>query len=106
MHSNKLFIEDNWEQFKVGDKLMLECYIALDPETYESVWSDKWLKDYATALIGRQWGANLQKFAGVELPGGITLNGDAIYQQYDAMVIKLEEELDSRYTYPIDFFMG
>jgi hypothetical protein len=106
MHAGKLLIDDNWAQFKIGDVLMMECYIALDPETYESVWNDKWLKDYATALIGRQWGQNLQKYQGVELPGGITLNGDAIYTQYDTRIKELEEDLETRYSFPPDFFMG
>jgi hypothetical protein len=65
-----------------------------------------WLKEYATALIGRQWGANLQKFQAVELPGGITLNGDAIYSQYNDKVTELKEEMELKYSLPIDFDIG
>lgn len=106
MHANRLYIDDNWAQFSEGSKILMECYIALDPETHESIWSDKWLLEYGTALIGRQWGSVLQKFASVELGAGLVLNGDNIYNQYNERVKELEEELDSRYTYPLDFFMA
>jgi len=106
MHANRLYIDDNWSQFSVGSVILLETYIALDPETHESVWNDKWLKSYATALVGRQWGANIQKFQSIEILGGLSLNGDAIYNQYNDMVKALEEELDNRYSLPIDFFLA
>ena len=70
-----------------------EAYVIIDPDVHTDVWNDVWLKDYATALIGRQWGRNLQKFQQVELPGGIMLDGDAIFNQYDAEITKLKEEI-------------
>ena len=33
------------------------------------------LKRYVTALFKKQWGANLSKFNGVAMLGGVTLNG-------------------------------
>ena len=32
-----------------------------------SVWNDRFLKRYGTALIKRQWGNNLKKFAGIQI---------------------------------------
>jgi hypothetical protein len=28
-----------------------------------------------------QWGSNLKKFGGIQLPGGVTLNGKEIYEE-------------------------
>ena len=62
----------------VGNYLIIDCYTIVDPETYTDVWSDRWLTRYTTALFKRQWGNNITKFAGVQLPGGITLDGNRI----------------------------
>ena len=65
--------------------------------------NDIWLKRYVSALIQRQWGANLIKFQGAQLPGGITMNGEFIYNEGKAKVEKLEEEMISKYeTPPLD----
>ena len=104
MHANRLYIDDNWSQFVVGSVVLLECYIALDPETHDHVWQDKWLLEYGTALIGRQWGQNMSKFQSVELIGGLSLNGDAMYEKINSRVQELEEELDNKYSYPVDFY--
>lgn len=106
MHSNKLFIDDDWSNFDVGGDFMYEAYVAIDPDTYTNVWNDVWLKDYGTALIGRQWGENLQKFEQVELPGGIILNGTVIYDKFNERIAKLEEDLDNRWSEPADFMVG
>lgn len=106
MHGNKIFMDDDWSNVTEGSTIIYEAYMALDPLTYTSIWNDMWLKKYATALIGVQWGANLQKFQEVQLPGGIVLNGDAIYNQYHEEMIRLEEELRSTYEYPVDFMIG
>lgn len=105
-HSNRLYIDDDWSKFAAGDTIAYEAYVKLDPDTHTDVWNDIWLKDYAIALIGRQWGENLSKFSQVELPGGIILNGDSIYEKYDARIIALKEEMELKYEYPADFVMG
>jgi hypothetical protein len=70
------------------------------------VWNDRWLKEYATALIKRTWGSNLKKFAGVQLPGGVTLNGQVIYEESVEEIKKLEEEMSSKYELPVDFYLN
>lgn len=105
MHSNRLHIYGEFD-YSVGDIIAYEAFVKLDADTYPNVWNDYWLKEYGTALIGRQWGANLQKFQQVELPGGITLNGDAIYDQYNERVKELETEMDDRWSLPPDFMVG
>jgi hypothetical protein len=64
------------------------------------------LKRYATALLKRQWGENLKKFEGVQLPGGVTLNGQKIFEEALEEIQKIEDEVQSRFELPTDFFVG
>lgn len=77
-----------------------------DVEVFENVWNEQWLKDYATALIKKQWGQNLMKYNGVQLVGGVTLNGEALNAEAQADIDKLEEQLQSEYELPVDFYLG
>ena len=104
---NKLYLETDWaEKFKVDDKLIIEAYRILDPATYTEIYNDMFLKRYATALIKRQWGENLKKFEGVQLPGGITLNGKTIYDEAVEEITKIEEEMNLKYELPPDGFIA
>jgi hypothetical protein len=64
------------------------------------------MKEYATALIKRSWGNNMKKFQGVQLLGGITLNGDKIYQEAADEIERLESEMETRYGSPLEFFLN
>ena len=77
----------------MGDYIIADGYKAIDPEVYTDVYGDSWLKKYTTALIKRQWGSNLSKFEGMQLPGGVTFNGKVIYEEADAEIMKMEEEI-------------
>ena len=104
---NKLYLETDWaEKFKVDDKLIIEAYRILDPATYTEIYNDMFLKRYATALIKRQWGENLKKFEGVQLPGGITLNCKTIYDEAVEEITKIEEEMNLKYELPPDGFIA
>jgi hypothetical protein len=104
---NKLFIETDWvNKFDAGDFLIVECYRVLDPTTNVEVYNDLFLKKYATALIKRQWGENLKKFEGVQLPGGVTLNGKTIYDEAVDEITKIEEEMNLKWELPPDGFYG
>ena len=78
-----MFIEADWSGDFVAnqDYIIIECFRKLDPTTYTDIYDDILLKRYATALIKKQWGANLSKFSGVALLGGVTMNGDTLYTQ-------------------------
>ena len=54
----------------------------------------------------KQWGQNISKYEGVQLPGGITMNGLAIYEQALTELEILEQRLKDEYEEPIDFFIG
>ena len=70
------------------------------------VWNDRFLKAYATQKIKYQWGSNLSKFAGVQLPGGVTLDGPRIMEEARLELEKMEEEMHSLNILPSDMFMG
>lgn len=96
----------NWESdIRPGDHVVLECYRALDPVEFQKVWNEPWLKHYATALFKRQWSVNLKKFNGIQLPGGVTIDGQSMYQEAMAEIDKLEEEMITK-SAPLDFFLG
>jgi hypothetical protein len=98
---DKLYLETNWDdKFDVGDILIVECWRMLDPTQYTEVYNDMFLKKYASALIKRQWGENLKKFEGVQLPGGVTLNGKTIYDEAVEEITKIEEEMNLKYELP------
>ena len=89
-HQNRLYLDMDWEQVSADEYLIIECYRKLNPETYTDIYDDMYLKRYATALIKRQWGANLSKFNGVATLGGVTMNGEQIYSQAIEDIDKLE----------------
>jgi len=49
---------------------------------------------------------NMSKFAGVELPGGITLNGSQMYNEATNEIEKIESEIQSKFELPPEFFVG
>ena len=77
--SDRLYIDIDPDRVTEDQYLLIECYRALDPDTFTDVYNDPFMKKYTTALIKRQWGQNLIKFNGVQLPGGVSLNGREIY---------------------------
>jgi len=104
---NKVYLETNWaDKFSVGDILIIEAYRILDPTTYTEIYDDMFLKKYTAALIKRQWGENLKKFEGVQLPGGVTLNGKTIYDEAVEEINKIEEEMNLKWELPPDGFLG
>jgi len=89
-----------------GDYVVVEAYEIVDGNTYSSIWDDMWLKKYTAALIKRQWGTNLLKFEGMQLPGGVTLNGRQLYEDAIQEIERLEEELRLTFEIPPDMFVG
>jgi len=106
-HTDKLYLDLDWEMdLTVGDYIIIECYAVVDPNVYTNVWSDRWLGKYCTALIKRQWGNNLKKFSGMTLPGGITFNGQDIYNEAEAEIKDLELEMINSYSMPVADMTG
>lgn len=105
-HLNKLHIDTNWSRYSVGQIIIIEAYRTVDPEFYSDVWADRWLQQYTTAKIKYQWGSNLTKFIGMQLPGGQQFNGELIYQEAKEEISKLEEEMISAYSMPVVNMIG
>lgn len=175
-HSDKLYLDINWERITVGEYIIFEGYRSLMPDNFvatgtanvtntsivvsgtntafdrnfipgdiiyidneqrrivtinsatsmnvdiaftstatgkditmigvSDVWNDRFLKQYATAKIKEQWGNNLKKFSGVQLPGGITLNGQQIYEEAVTEIAKLEEEMQILNVLPSEMLWG
>ena len=106
-HQNRLYIDMDYENdIDVGEYIIIECYRKIDPATYTDIFDDIYLKRYATALIKRQWGANLSKFSGVAMLGGVTMNGETIYSQAQEELEKLEEQIQLSFETPNDYMVG
>jgi hypothetical protein len=106
-HMQRLFIDWAWgtSEAPAGAIMVIESYANIDASVYNRVWNDMWVKNYATALIKRSWGNNLKKFSGLQLPGGVTLNGDKIYEEAIDEISKLEEQMETQYGAPLEFMM-
>lgn len=106
-HKNRLAIDMDWaKEVNVGDFIVIECQRVVDPATFTDVYNDYFLKKYATALIKKQWGANLIKFEGMVMPGGVTFNGRQIFDDAVEELKLLEEEARLNWEEPVDFFVG
>tara|TARA_B100000575_G_C23134318_1_gene658580 strand:+ start:1485 stop:2237 length:753 start_codon:yes stop_codon:yes gene_type:complete len=105
---NRLYIfgEFEDEDIKEGEYIVAEHYSIIDGTSFTEVFNDMWLKEYTTALIKLQWGSNLIKFEGMQLPGGVTLNGRQLYEDAMQELERLREKLRSDHELPVDFFVG
>ena len=105
---NRLYIQGDLEDgtIKLNDYIIVEAVTAISPTEAVKIYDDRWIKEYATALIKLQWGQNLIKFDGVQLPGGVTINARQIYEDATADIEQLREELRTEHEMPIDFYVG
>ena len=83
-----------------GDYIVIECIRALNPADFTKIYNDTWVKRYLTSLIKRQWGANMMKFSGTKLPGGVELNGRQYYEDGNAELREIEDKMASYYELP------
>jgi len=106
-HQNRLYIDLDWENdLEVDEYLVVEAYRIIDPTAFADVYNDMFLKRYITALFKRQWGANLIKYEGVQLPGGTTLNGRTLFEEANQELRDTEEQASLKYELPVDFMVG
>ena len=106
-HTDRIYIDMDWnEDINVDEYLIFEVYRILDPNTYTDVYNDRFLKRYLTALLKYQWGSNLSKFQGVQMPGGVTLDGQRILQEAQEEITKIEEEMQLRFEEPVNMMVG
>ena len=100
IRQDRLYIDVDWAQINKDDFFVIDCFRILDPDDFTKVYNDQFLKRYFTALCKRQWGQNLIKFQGVQLPGGIQLNGRQIYDDGVAELAEIRAKMASDYEMP------
>lgn len=103
-HGNKLYIFLDWDKMTDTSYVVVEGRRALNATS--QIWSDFWMQRYVTQLIKRQWGANLKKYSGVQMPGGISFNADTIYNEADAEIKAMEEFVMKELQVPMGFYIG
>ncbi len=75
-------------------------------ELVSDVWNDMWLQSFTTALIKEQWGSNLTKFQGMQLPGGIAFNGEKIYDDAVNEIKEMKATLINTFSLPVSDMIG
>ena len=99
-HQGRLYLDMDWAELQVGNYIMVEVLMRQDPETYTDMYNDSWLKDYVEALFQQQWGRNLSKYDGIQMLGGVTLNGRRILEDASQFKQDLEDQVRSTYELP------
>ena len=105
-HRDRLFIDTKWTNYNIGDFILVEAYEVLDPDTFSDVWSDRWLQNYCTEKIKYQWGSNLTKFTGMQLPGGVQFNGEKIMNDSKEAIEAMEKDMILNYSLPVADMIG
>jgi len=98
--TNRLYIDYDWSRWNVGDRIIIDARVKTDPEEHPEVWQDRWLIRYTAAKIKQIWGSNLSKFTDVQLPSGVSFNGDKIYDDATNEIQMLEDEMILSYSLP------
>ena len=100
IRQDRLYIDGDFNVINAGDFFVIDCFRILDPNDFTRVYNDPFLKRYFTALCKKQWGQNLIKFQGVQLPGGIQLNGRQIYDDGVRELDEIRAKMSSDYEMP------
>jgi hypothetical protein len=86
--------------------VIFEAWIALNPSVYTEIYTDEFVREYAYGLLKMQWGANLKKYSGISLPGGVTLNGQQIYDEGVEEIRILRDRVRKEFEFPPEFLVG
>lgn len=105
-HTNKLYIDMNWEMMQVGEYVVMEGFKVVDENIYTDVWNDRMLKRLSTAYIKRVYGTNMKKYRGLKLLGGIEFNGQQIYDEAVLEIAEIEELIRRTYEAPPRFIIA
>lgn len=104
--NQRLHLDMDWSKLNVGSYVVVEAYAVIDPESYSTIWSEKWLIEYTTALIKKVWGNNLKKFSGMAMSGGVTFNGQIIYDEAVEEIKEMENRMILDYSMPCSDLIG
>lgn len=102
--TDKIYLDT--QQLIADQYVVIEAWSALDPQTYKEIYMDEFVREYAYSLIKLQWGTNLKKFSGIQMPGGVVLNGQQIYDEAKQELEELRERVKKEFQLPPDFLVG
>lgn len=74
-------------------------------ESHQGVYNNRWVKEYSTALVKELNGYILSKHQGMQLPGGVTIDGTRMMDDARIDLQRLREELYLLDT-PVPVIMG
>ena len=97
---DRLYLDVGKDMLDEDVYVIIDCYRALDPDTFTQVYNDPFVKKYTTALIKRQWGQNLIKFNGIQLPGGVSMNGRELYTDAVNEIAEMMAKSSSTFELP------
>ena len=103
---DRMYLDIDWGSVTEDDYIVIDCHRALDPQSFTQIYNDSFVKRYLTALIKRQWGANMIKFGGTKLPGGIELNGRQYYDDGEREIAEIRSRMAMEYELPPLDFIG
>jgi hypothetical protein len=103
-HGNRLHIYVDWGKMSGNEYFVVECRYALGPTT--QIWQDHWMQRYTSALFKRQIGTNLKLYSGIQMPGGISFNGQQLYDEAITEIRMMEEHVMNQLQVPLGFFIG
>jgi hypothetical protein len=96
----RLYLDFDWDTLQAGDWILVDLTMRQDPDQYPAMYNDAWLKDYTEALFQQQWGRNLSKYDGIQMLGGVTLNGRQILEDASQFKTDLEQQIRRDYEIP------
>lgn len=103
-NGDKFYIDTNWEQrILPGTWLMLDCYAVMDPDENTKFWNNRVFKEYVTALFKWQWSKAYSKYENIQLPGGVTINGKAMYAEAKEERKEIEDNIMNNQS-PLGFW--
>ena len=99
-----VIIDMDWANAAIGQFLVFDCFRILDPAVFTGIYNDRMLKKLITAKVKYQWATNTQKYQGIQLLGGVTIDASTLMAQAVAEIESAETEIRDSYELgPIGF---
>lgn len=104
--TSNVYLDFDWVTAEIGGFIIFECYRILDPEVFTEIYNDRMLKKLVVAKLKYQWASNLQKYQGIQLLGGVTVDASSLMAQAVAEIESAETEIRTSYELPAIGFVG
>ena len=97
---SNVIIDMDWANATIGQFLVFDCFRILDPAVFTGIYNDRMLKKLITAKVKYQWASNTQKYQGIQLLGGVTVDASTLMAQAVAEIESAETEIRDSYELP------